>query len=754
MGNPGAGWKSYTGSGTPTLAQVPGNVGDFCVRTADGEVFQQVGGVWVDQLWSLQGAQTPYFCHVWRTTAHNGSNAGTGYVNLASDAVIADPNNSYSIPAQNYTCPVAGRYRVKGQCRYSAISTYAAISIFYNGSLAIEGVVQGAAGGVVVDGTVTCNAGDKLAVCVYHGSTASALERCETSATTGCRSSSCLRRLSSSTNSKASQARAYRNAAFTTGAGVSAAKIPLDTVAYDAGQNFQIANGRYICSVGGYYQIDATASFVPGAVAAVLQVAIFKNGVQAAVGAESYWTYQASNTYGFTVADVIQCNPGDYLELWAYTSGNVPLQIGAAFTFMSVSLVGTQPTAAPANAARARRAAALTPAADTWTKIPLDTIDTDPGGNVSVANGRYVCPMAGIYDVMASACLSASGTGSYTTVGVAIYKNGSIYSNSVSVPAVQTQVQVELQDKIQCNAGDYLEMWCITSQALAINAQRSRHVLCRVAAHGRASAAPGHGPAGRPGLRRDQSTGRSATSSPTRRTASSGIWKSGRLMSTHKWQFVGGQMFRDIDRNESARAALMSAIHDATDRWSPVAGDYKVEFGAGAAATALGVALMSPATITRNIAQITAQSASGYSSIDDPGIVCATSRSRRCCGSSHRRPEPGTLRTIHAPDGRSDWDSDDTHRTVQRRRRSGVVTLYDYGEDDVSDSFQNRVNVDEGRRQRARARRTTKATRGCTKNRGLRRGRGQSRRGQRRVHRVQGSGAACSAAAARRSPRR
>ena len=60
-----------------------------------------------------------------------------------------------------------------------------------------------------------------------------------------------------------------------------------------------------------------------------------------------------------------------------HTSRNVPLPDRAAFTFMFVVARLTQPTAAPANA-RERRAAALTPAANTLMKIPLDTIDTDP----------------------------------------------------------------------------------------------------------------------------------------------------------------------------------------------------------------------------------------------------------------------------------------------------------------------------------------------------------------------------------------
>ena len=460
-GTPGSGWKQYTGAGTPTIAAVPGNIGDWCVRTGDGEVFQQVGGAWVDQGWSLQGAQAPYFCFVWRTGAHNGSNAGTGYVNLASDTVNADPNNSYSIPAQNYTCPVAGRYRVKGQCRYSAISSYAAISIFYNGSLTLEGAVQGAAGGVTVDGTVTCNAGDKLAVCVYHGSTASALNapsigdnwmQVEFVAPTGNQQQPIQ---------AASQARAYRTAALSVAGSGTFTKIPVDTASYDAGNNFQVANGRYVCPVGGYYQVNgevATSTSIAGF------AAIYKNGVLASEGV-------FSTGYSTAVSDVIQCNPGDYLELWYLNSsaGSASVSVGlTGQTYLSVSLVGTQPTAAPANAAKAYRTAALTPTANTWTKIPLDTISTDSGGNFSVANGRYVCPVAGVYDVIGNVLFNVSATNTNTNLCCGIYKNGALYSYVQSFESVTTVVGLPAADKIQCNAGDYLELWALNSQGTGL----------------------------------------------------------------------------------------------------------------------------------------------------------------------------------------------------------------------------------------------------------------------------------------------
>jgi hypothetical protein len=118
-------------------------------------------------------------------------------------------------------------------------------------------------------------------------------------------------------------------------------------------------------------------------------------------------------------------------------------------------------------AARAHRGAAFTPPQNTFVKVPLDTVDFDPSGCINLANGRYVCPVAGIYDVAATLSSRMSGTGQYTLFTVAIYKNGVQISQNTAEPSLQSWGGASLSDKVQCIAGDYLELWMYNAQASA-----------------------------------------------------------------------------------------------------------------------------------------------------------------------------------------------------------------------------------------------------------------------------------------------
>jgi hypothetical protein len=234
-------------------------------------------------------------------------------------------------------------------------------------------------------------------------------------------------------------------------------KVPLDTLTFDTGGLVQIGNGRIVCPVAGYYQVDATVAFNPTTAPGRTLVGIFKNGSQVCQ-AEA----QAANS-GYTgpaVSDVIQCSAGDYLELWAYTFSGA-LSISASVTnYLAVSLLSALPGAvAPTTAARAYRNAAFTLPQNVWTKIPLDTIQFDPGANVQLANNRYICPATGFYQVDGAILGPAlAGGGGFETTG--IYVNGVQRINGDSPASVVTgQVGSNVSGTIQCNAGDYIELW-------------------------------------------------------------------------------------------------------------------------------------------------------------------------------------------------------------------------------------------------------------------------------------------------------
>jgi hypothetical protein len=469
-GSPGAGWKTYNGSGTPTLAQVPGNNGDFCVRQSDGEVFQMVGGAWTDQGWSLAGANlnATSAARAWRNGAFS-ITAGT-WTKIPVDTVPFDPGNHFGVSPSSYVCPVAGYYEVSGmvQVQPLAAATRVLAAIYKNGGNIAQGESDAVAGGfpaVVVSDIINCVAGDKLELWGYAGTTAPLQ--------TGYNANYLSVSLVAATAVQqqplqpASQAKAYRSAAFTQSTVNAWAKVPIDTVGFDAGGNVQIANNRYVCPTGGYYQVDAAlAGYNSGGVASGY-VGIYKNGTQ--------WSalpiaapVSGGTAYG-EVSDQIQCNAGDYIELWSYCNLALTVVASPSQNYLSVSLIGTAPIAAPSYAARAYRNAAYTPPANTYTKIPVDTVSFDPSGCIQIANSRYVCPVAGVYAVDAEFGSSASATGTYTNVLVAIYKNGAMVSRAYSQPAVANYYGAAVSDKVQCNAGDYIELWCYSGQGTALD---------------------------------------------------------------------------------------------------------------------------------------------------------------------------------------------------------------------------------------------------------------------------------------------
>ena len=264
-------------------------------------------------------------------------------------------------------------------------------------------------------------------------------------------------------------ARAYRAAALGTTAGAWN-KVGLDTTTFDPGGNISLANGRYICPVAGLYQVEGQFSAV--AVAGNLMVpGVYKNGALTSSGSANYVAAGDSVDSRANVTDIVQCNAGDYLELYVYTSMAVSLESGAGLNYLSVSRTDVAGAwgANPLNtAARAYRNAALTAVVSTYSKVPVDTVSYDAGGNLQLANGRYVCPTAGFYHVSAQVNFLATAAGQEAVATV--YKNGALVTQGTTAfsAAGSQAIDAQVTDTVQCNAGDYLELWYYANAAIAM----------------------------------------------------------------------------------------------------------------------------------------------------------------------------------------------------------------------------------------------------------------------------------------------
>lgn len=113
-------------------------------------------------------------------------------------------------------------------------------------------------------------------------------------------------------------------------------------------------------------------------------------------------------------------------------------------------------------------------------KIPFDTVEFDPGGNLSVPNQRYVCPTDGFYQVHIQIGLPASGPQAEPM----IYKSNVYYSGGpVSQVGGVGGAGAAFSDIIPCKAGDYLEMYCwlgAATQVVANGGDRLTMAVARV----------------------------------------------------------------------------------------------------------------------------------------------------------------------------------------------------------------------------------------------------------------------------------
>jgi hypothetical protein len=125
--------------------------------------------------------------------------------------------------------------------------------------------------------------------------------------------------------------RAYRNAAWTTGAGV-ATKIIFDTENFDTGNNFDTTNGRFTPPVAGFYQFNARSDANTSAVLIIL----YKNGAEYARGSTRDTTTSPS---GSQVSDLIQLVATDYVEAHFYTAGATAGGVGGSTTYFSGYLI-------------------------------------------------------------------------------------------------------------------------------------------------------------------------------------------------------------------------------------------------------------------------------------------------------------------------------------------------------------------------------------------------------------------------------
>lgn len=132
-------------------------------------------------------------------------------------------------------------------------------------------------------------------------------------------------------------------------AGVGYYKINLNMENYDIGDDFDIANYRYVVPVTGYYQVNGVVSFESTELSSghLFGAAIFVDplgvGTPALArrGSKSH-SAMSGEDLDSMVSATLHLNAGDFVYLYCYTDDtNVDIDGGVGLTTMDITLIGT-----------------------------------------------------------------------------------------------------------------------------------------------------------------------------------------------------------------------------------------------------------------------------------------------------------------------------------------------------------------------------------------------------------------------------
>ena len=132
-------------------------------------------------------------------------------------------------------------------------------------------------------------------------------------------------------------ARAFLNSSYAI-SGVGWTPVNFTVLDYDTTGDFNITTDRFICPTPGYYLISAMLTFYPMYDTEIIFLAVAREGVVVA-GSSAQASVTSSLATGFT--DIVYLNESDYIELWAYHTGNASRTIygdsTGAYTYFTIA---------------------------------------------------------------------------------------------------------------------------------------------------------------------------------------------------------------------------------------------------------------------------------------------------------------------------------------------------------------------------------------------------------------------------------
>lgn len=217
---------------------------------------------------------------------------------------------------------------------------------------------------------------------------------------------------------------------------------------------------KFTAQVAGFYQVNAMVGWSTLNTGVLYGLRIYKNG-------SLYRSFVTEgDTYSDLIYDIVQLNPGDYIDIRAYqnAAASVTLEAAANRNYVSIALINsnnqiTINSPVAAKAYRGTNQTGINPN-NSAVKITLDTIQKDTNGAFNTTDNRYVIPTSGVYSIEGQ--ISLAGTNVLNNIYILqIYKNGSVFAQgNAQYPPASGNVYLSVSAlDIEAKPGDYYELY-------------------------------------------------------------------------------------------------------------------------------------------------------------------------------------------------------------------------------------------------------------------------------------------------------